>query len=96
MDHPLAFTVPVNYKLVCWIYCSLYGLKQSPRSWLGSFSSALIQFCMTRCEADYSVFLLHSSTDQHIFFVVYIDDIIITRDDIEGIQKLKTHLFKNL
>ena len=95
MDQPPGFTVPGNSKLVCWLRRSLYGLKQSPRAWFGRLSSALIQFGMTRCEADYSVFFLHSSTGRCIFLVVNFDDIVITGDDSEGIQQLKAHLFKN-
>ncbi|KAK2353155.1 putative mitochondrial protein [Trifolium repens] len=94
MDQPLGFTIPGNSKLVCRLRRSLYGLKQSPRAWFGRFSSALIQFGMTRCEADHSVFFLHSSAGQRIFLVVYVDDIVITGDDPDGIQRLKAHLFK--
>jgi transposase InsO family protein len=95
MDQPPGFTIPGNSRFVCRLNRSLYGLKQSPRAWFGRFSSALIQFGMTRCEADHSVFFLHSSNGQHIFLVVYVDDIVITGDDTDGIQRLKTHLFKN-
>ncbi|KAK2376474.1 putative mitochondrial protein [Trifolium repens] len=49
---------------------------------------------MTRCEADHSVFFLHSSSGQRIFLVVYVDDIVITGDDPDGVQRLKGHLFK--
>lgn len=51
---------------------------------------------MTRCEAYHFVFFLHSFTGQRIFLVVYVDDIIITINDIKGIQRLKTHLFNSL
>lgn len=51
---------------------------------------------MTGYEADYYVFFLHYSTNQHIFLVVYIDDFVITRDNTKGIHLLKTHLFKNI
>lgn len=95
MDQPPGFTIPGNSRFVCRLNRSLYGLKQSPRAWFGRFSSALIQFGMTRCEADHSVFFLHSSNGQHIFLVVYVDDIVIIGDDTDGIQRLKTHLFKN-
>lgn len=50
---------------------------------------------MTRCEADHSVFFLHSSTSQRIFLVVYVEDIVITGDDNGDIHRLKSHLFKN-
>jgi hypothetical protein len=50
---------------------------------------------MTRCEADNSVFFLHSYVGPRIFLVVYVDDIVITGDDPDAIQNLiKAHLFK--
>ena len=50
---------------------------------------------MTCCESDHSVFLKFSSSNQYIYLVVYVDDIVITGDDYEGIKALKQHLFQN-
>lgn len=49
---------------------------------------------MTRCEADHSVFSIHSPSGRCIYLVVYVDDIVITGNDTDGIQRLKSHLFK--
>ena len=96
MDQPPDFTIPGNSRLVFRLHRSLYGLKQSPRAWFGRFSSALIQFGMTRCETDHNVFFLHSSISRFIFLVVYVDDIFITGDDTKSIKRLKTYLFKKI
>ena len=48
---------------------------------------------MIRSAADHSVFYHHSSTGQCIYLIVYVDDIVITGSDQDGIQKLKQHLF---
>nr|KYP57489.1 Retrovirus-related Pol polyprotein from transposon TNT 1-94 [Cajanus cajan] len=90
MDHPPGFIASGETHLV--LRRSLYGLKQSPRAWFGRFSSALIEFGVTRCEADHSVFFLHSSSGICIYLVVYVDDIVITGDDFDGICRLKSHL----
>ncbi|RVW25612.1 Retrovirus-related Pol polyprotein from transposon RE1 [Vitis vinifera] len=79
--------------LVCRLRHSLYGLKQSPRAWFGRFSSVVQEFGMLRSTADYSVFYHHNSLGQCIYLVVYVDDIVITGSDQDGIQKLKQHLF---
>lgn len=50
---------------------------------------------MTRCESDHSVFLKCSSSNQYIYLVVYVEDIVIAGDDYEGIKALKQHLFQN-
>ncbi|RVW16796.1 Retrovirus-related Pol polyprotein from transposon RE2 [Vitis vinifera] len=72
---------------------SLYGLKQSPRAWFGRFSYVVQEFGMLRSTADHSVFYHHNSLGQCIYLVVYVDDIVITGSDQDGIQKLKQHLF---
>ncbi|KAL6327598.1 hypothetical protein AAG906_021889 [Vitis piasezkii] len=46
-------------------------------------------------EADHSVFYHHNSSSQCIYLVVYVDDIVITGSDQEGIQRLKQHLFNH-
>ena len=72
---------------------SLYDLKQSPRAWFGRFSSVVQEFGMLRSIIDHSVFYHHNSLGHCIYLVVYVDDIVITCSDQNGIQKLKQHLF---
>ena len=48
---------------------------------------------MIRSTADHSVFYHHSSTGKCIYLIVYVDDIVITGTDQDGIQKLKQYLF---
>ena len=79
--------------LVCKLRRSLYGLKQSPRAWFGRFSSVVQEFCMTRSTANHSVLYHHMSSGQCIYLIVYVDDIVITGNDQNGIQRLKQHLF---
>ena len=95
MEQPPGFVAPGESRLVCRLRRSLYGLKQSPRAWFSRFSSVVKQFGMTRSTADHSVFYHHTSSGQCIYLMVYVDDIVITRDDQEGIQRLKQHLFSH-
>ncbi|KAJ9685079.1 hypothetical protein PVL29_017204 [Vitis rotundifolia] len=57
------------------------------------FSSVVQEFGMFRSTADHSVFYHHNSSGQCIYLVVYVDDIVITSSDQNGIQNLKQHLF---
>jgi hypothetical protein len=95
MEQPPGFVAQGESGKVCRLQKSLYGLKQSPRAWFGKFSKVIQEFGMIRCEADHSVFLRCSSSNQFIYLVVYVDDIVITGDDHTGIQELKQHLFKH-
>ena len=62
-------------------------------AWFDRFSSVVQKFGMLRSKADHSVFYHHNSSGQCIYLVVYVDDIVITGSDQNGIQKLKQHLF---
>ncbi|KAL9264448.1 Retrovirus-related Pol polyprotein from transposon RE1-like protein, partial [Drosera capensis] len=94
MEQPPGFLAQGETGLVCHLKKSLYGLKQSPRAWFSRFSSALRQFGMARCGSDHSVFHLSSPVGKKILLIVYVDDIIITGDDSEGIVRLKQYLHK--
>ncbi|XP_020216524.1 uncharacterized protein LOC109800193 [Cajanus cajan] len=95
MDQPPGFVAQGGSGLICKLQKSLYGLKQSPRAWFGQFSKVIQKFGMIRCETDHFVFFRRSSTHRFIYLVVYVDDIVITGDDQEGIKALKQHLFKH-
>jgi hypothetical protein len=76
---------------VCHHKKSIYGLKQSPRAWFDKFSKAVVSHGMTRSQADHSVFFKKTRTSI-VILVVYVDDIVITGSDKEGIQILINHL----
>ena len=48
---------------------------------------------MIQSTTDHSVFYHHSSIGQCIYLIIYVNDIVITGSDQDGIQKLKHHLF---
>ena len=50
---------------------------------------------MTRSISNHYVFYYHTSLGQCIYLIVYVDDIVITRNDQDGIRKLKQHLFSH-
>ena len=93
MEQPPGFITQGESGLVCRLRRSPYGLKQSPRAWFSRFSSVVQEFGMFHCTADHSVFYHHNSSGQCIYLVVYVDDIVITGSNQNGIQNLKQHLF---
>nr|CAN80831.1 hypothetical protein VITISV_002503 [Vitis vinifera] len=92
-SQPPGFVAQEESGLVCKLRHSLYGLKQSPRVWFDRFSSVVQEFGMLRNTTNHSIFYYHNSLGQCIYLVVYVDDIVITDSDQDGIQKLKQHLF---
>ena len=95
IEQPPGFVAQGESDLVCKLRHSLYGLKQSPRTWFGRFSSVVQEFSMTRSTSDHSIFYHHTSSRQCIYLIVYVDDIVITSIDQDGIRKLKQHLFSH-
>ena len=91
MEQPPGFVAQGESGHVCRLKKSLYGLKQSPRAWFGRFTEVVLQFGLTRCHGDHSMFYRVSNAGR-IFLVVYVDDIVITGDDFAGIDELKLYL----
>ena len=64
---------------------AIYGLKQSPRAWFDKFSQVVSLYGLKRTNSDHSVFVRHCKKGT-IVLAVYVDDIVITGNDDEGIQ----------
>ena len=85
MKQPLGFVAQRESGLVRKLRRSLYGMKQSPQAWFGRFCSVFMEFAMTLSTADHLVFYHHTSTGQCTFLIVYVDGIVITFNDQNGI-----------
>ncbi|GKA67624.1 ribonuclease H-like domain-containing protein [Tanacetum coccineum] len=67
---------------------SVYGLKQAPRQWNAKLTSTLIGNGFSQSKSDYS---LYTKSGKGVFLAlhVYVDDIIITGNNISEIEKFK-------
>lgn len=92
MALPPGFEDVYGKQNVCKLKRSLYGLKQSPRAWFDRFSKAIKNFNFTQSQADHTLFFKRSQGEKITVLIVYVDDIIITGNDSEGIQSLKDYL----
>ena len=85
-SHPPAFP-----HRVCQLRRALYGLKQAPRAWFAKFSSTISQHSFSGSSFDTALFLRRYDHGITIF-LLYVDDMIIIGDDMQGIQDLKYFL----
>jgi hypothetical protein len=80
---------------VCKLQRSIYGLKQASRSWFDSLSLAIQKHGFLRSHLDHSLFFFRDH--QVTTLLIYVDDIVITRnskDHIEVTKALLSQKFK--
>ena len=85
------FGLSIEPNKVCHIRRTLYGLKQAPRAWFAKFSSTISHLGYIASHYDSTLFLRRTNKGT-ILLLLYVDDMIITSDDLSDIQKLKDFL----
>jgi hypothetical protein len=88
MCPPPGYSVPEG--LVCYLRRSLYGLKQAPRAWLQRFASVVTTIGFSTSAHNRTIFIHVSPRGSTL--LLYVDDMIITGDDLEYIAFVKAHL----
>lgn len=76
---------------VCKLQKALYGLKQAPRAWFEKFRTFILTYGFSPSPHDSATF---TCTSDHgiVILLLYVDDMVITGSDLDGIQRLKSHL----
>ena len=92
MQPPLDLSHPPNK--VCRLRRALYGLKQAPQAWFAKFSSTISRLGFFISSYDSTLFLRRTGKGT-ILLLLYVNDMIITGDDLSGIQELKDFLSQN-
>ena len=82
MQPPPGLSVESNK--ICHLRRALYGLKQALRAWFVKFSSIIFSLGYTASPYDSALFL-HRTDKCTILLLLYVDDMIITSDDLSGI-----------
>ena len=92
MKLPLGYSHPSGFPhRVCRLRRTLYDLKQAPRAWFAKFSSIISKHGFLGSSFDTGLFLRQSDHGITIL-LLYVDDMIITGDDMQGIQESKHFL----
>ncbi|GKV53337.1 hypothetical protein SLEP1_g59870 [Rubroshorea leprosula] len=89
MKPPLRLNHPPNK--VCQLRRTLYVLKQSPRAWYAKFSATVSEFGFTSSPHDTTLFICETTWGM-VLLLLYVDDMIITEDDVVGVEELKQSL----
>lgn len=92
MDLPPGFGMNLKGKKVCKLKKALYGLKQSPRAWFGRFSKVMMTVGYKQSQGDHTLFIKHSASGGVTALLVYVDDIIVTGNDLEERKALRQYL----
>ena len=89
MQPPLGLSVESNN--VFHLQRALYGFKQAPRAQFSKFSFTISRLGYIASHYDFALFLRRIDKNT-ILLLLYVDDMIITGDDLSGIQELKDFL----
>ncbi|RVW86277.1 Retrovirus-related Pol polyprotein from transposon RE1 [Vitis vinifera] len=81
MEIPPGFEESMAKNQVCKLQKSLYGLKQSPRAWFDRFTKAVLKLGYKQGQADHTLFVKKSHAGKLAILIVYVDDIILSGND---------------
>jgi len=94
MQQPQGYEVKGKEKLVCRLKKSLYGLKQAPRQWYLKFDKFMSEQGYTRCHSDHCVYLKKQNDGSYIILLLYVDDMLVARSNMQEINVLKKKIGK--
>ncbi|GJR19515.1 ribonuclease H-like domain-containing protein, partial [Tanacetum coccineum] len=80
-----------NLDYVCLLQRSLYGLKQAPRVWYQGFASYATRVGFRHSKSDSSLFIFHHGFEV-AYFLIYVDDIILTASSSALLQRVISSL----
>ncbi|KAL0544471.1 hypothetical protein IC582_019587 [Cucumis melo] len=91
MSPPSGFEAQFGQQ-VCKLQKSLYGLKQSPRAWFDRFTTFVKSQGYSQGHSDHTLFTKVFEIGKIAVLIVYVDDIVLSRDDQAEISQLKQRL----
>ena len=94
MSQPEGFMKKGAEQQVCLLKKSLYGLKQSPRQWYKKFDEFMMQQGFQRSKFDSCVYFTAIKNKSLMYFLIYVDDMLIASNDKSEIDALKRQLNK--
>ena len=99
IDETIYMVQPENFvsgdtkKMVCKLKKSIYGLKQASRQWYYKFHQVIISSSFEMNMVDHCIYHKFSGS-KNIYFVLYVDDILLATNDISMLHETKRFLSK--
>ena len=94
MQQPQGYEVKGKDNLVCMLTKSLYGLKKSLRQWYLNFDKFMTEQGYDRCHSDHYVYFKRLDKERYIILLLYVDDMLVARFNMQDINVLKTKIAK--
>ncbi|PKU73330.1 Retrovirus-related Pol polyprotein from transposon TNT 1-94 [Dendrobium catenatum] len=91
MKQPAGFQDHTYPTYVCKLKKALYGLKQSPRQWFATLTGHLSTLGFGTSHSDPSL-LISCKNNIRLYFLIYVDDIIVTGNNTTAVQELLMNL----
>jgi len=95
MEQPLGYVDQTHPNLVCRLKKTLYSLKQAPRAWSNKIGQYIVTSGFQTSNADFSLYV-KKTNHGIVVIVIYVDDLIITKDSDADISDLKKFLKQKL
>ena len=73
---------------------TLYGVKKYPKAQFGSFARVIKALGYKESQDDHTLFVKHSNSRGVTTLLVYADNIVVTRDDLQKMQALQRCLLQ--
>lgn len=90
MERPEGTAEEGDHRVMRLLKC-LYGLKQSPREWNKCVHEVLQKLGFTRLKSDVGIYVKGEGADA-IYLALYVDDMFIVGEKLEGIEEVKRGL----
>jgi hypothetical protein len=91
MAQPAGFEVQGHERKVCYLKHSIYGLKQSSMQWYLRFHNSITSLDFEMIKEDHCVYLKRSRRSI-LILLLYVDDILLARNDMDSIVTTKKWL----
>ena len=86
MLQPQGFLEKGKEKLVWWLNCAIYGLKQAALTWWKELEASMKRLGFTRCQSDAGIFF---NKEYKIVVIAYVDDCLFIGKELKRVLQAK-------